>query len=61
MYLWLAVTPDEYELIIAVETSAAKLAHRLGTSPCSINNAYKRGDAEIRVKKCHLMVNNYIK
>ena len=31
MYLWLAVTPDEYELIIAVETSAAKLAHRLGT------------------------------
>ena len=42
MYLWLAVTPDEYELIIAVETSAAKLAHRLGTSPCSINNAYKK-------------------
>lgn len=37
MYLYMAVTPDEYELPIAVEDSVSKLAARLGIRSNTIN------------------------
>ena len=45
-YIWLAVTPDEYELPIAVEKSAYLLAKLLGVTKNTVqlaSHAYARG------------------
>lgn len=34
--LWLAVTADEFELPIAIEDSADKLARKIGISPSTV-------------------------
>lgn len=39
-YLWLAVTPDKYELPIAVADSAAELGRMLGTQGHLIYKMY---------------------
>lgn len=36
MYVWMAVTPDEYELPIAVADSALELAQMMGTTETAI-------------------------
>lgn len=38
-YLWLAVTPDKYELPLCVEETSGKLAKRLGIKPDSVISA----------------------
>ena len=47
-YLWLAVTADEYELPIAVEESASKLAKTLGVSTGTI---LKKSSGKINGRK----------
>lgn len=42
-YLWLAVTPDEYELPMVVEDSSYKLAKALGIHQGSIAKAMNKG------------------
>lgn len=42
-YLWLAVTPDEYELPMIVEDSSYKLAKALGIHQGSIAKAMVKG------------------
>lgn len=39
MYIWMAVTPDEYELPIALEDSSAKLAELLGISASTVRGS----------------------
>lgn len=41
--LWIAVSPDEFELPIAVEDTADKLAKRLKTSEGNIRSKRFRG------------------
>ena len=38
-YIWMAVTPDKYELPIAVEDSARKLADLLGVSESTVKGS----------------------
>lgn len=40
--LWLAVTADEFELPIAIEESAEKLASRIGISPSTVKYLEKK-------------------
>lgn len=47
-YLWLAVTPDEYELPIIVEESSGKLAAKLKTRPNNIIAYALRGASGCR-------------
>ena len=42
-YLWLAVTPDEYELPLAVEESAEKLGKRYGLSKKTVASMIRKG------------------
>jgi hypothetical protein len=42
-YLYMAVTPDDYELPIAVEESAIDLANKLGIEPISVYNSINKG------------------
>lgn len=42
-YLWLAVTPDKYELPLIVEDSSYKLAKALGIHQASISKAVMEG------------------
>jgi ribosomal protein L7Ae-like RNA K-turn-binding protein len=42
-YLWLAVTPDEYELPLIVADSAAELGRKCGISKSTIKVAERLG------------------
>lgn len=42
-YLWLAVTPDEYELPLAVEESAEKLGKIYGLSKKTVASMIRNG------------------
>ena len=46
--LWMKVTSDEYELPIAVEDSAYKLAAKLGVWPTSIFHCVKRPNSSYK-------------
>lgn len=41
--LWVAISPDEIELPLAVEDSATKLAKKMKTTRCNIINKKNRG------------------
>ena len=49
MDLWMAVTADQYELPVAIETSAQDLAARLGVSKTCI--IYRASHPEVRGQK----------
>lgn len=42
-YLWLAVTPDKYELPLAVEESSEKLGRIYGLSKKTVASMVRRG------------------
>lgn len=47
-YLWMAVTADEYELPLAVETSAKKLADLIGVSVSTVKGCeFRDSDGHI--------------
>ena len=47
-YIWMAVTPDKYELPIAVEDSARKLADLLGVSESTVKGSeFRHTDGHI--------------
>ena len=54
-YLWLYVTKDEYELPIAVGSSAADLAKQIGRHPGSIKSSIYHA-AKKRQKSCYIKV-----
>lgn len=46
--LWMAVTPDKYELPIAIEDSALSLAIRMGTTENNIASRAHRNHSGVR-------------
>lgn len=51
-YIWMAVTVDEYELPLAVEDSAKKLADLLGVSEATVKGCeYRHQDGHISGRK----------
>ena len=49
--LWMAVTADEYELLLAVEESSTLLAKKLGVSPRTVVKrawTYRNGKLKMR-------------
>ena len=55
MYIWMAVTPDEYELPIALEDSARKLADLIGVSESTVKGS------ELRDRDGHICGVKYVK
>lgn len=47
-FLWLAVTPDIYELPLCVEESASLLAKRLGVTPGTIMSSARTGRSGVK-------------
>lgn len=58
MYLWIAVTSDQYELPIAVEKTASALAVKLGTSEHYIRNSL---DVDLKRKRWERNTEFYIR
>lgn len=59
-FLWLAVTPDELELPIAVADTAVELASRFGKKPNDISSAWhkKLSGKNLGFKVVKVEVNN---